>query len=878
MFDVRPLNERGELDMAKIKRIEAVLDLLYLSKSEWAEIRKNFKAAAPIRREKELGGLLKRPRRKTRTEEVILSESISVLPKKISLDWLPDFGREISEAVSPERDEILFWLEEIDRLDGFLKSGAELEEEKIFSPPQLRGGFRGGGVSEILSAPPPRLASRAKRATPSSAEEGEGFNPIPLFNDGIVFEAPIEREELIFPMVENEYQPEEVLINRQADQPPLKKLSAAVFKKGRRGFIAAAMAVFLVMFGLSTVGQGISAKSNILSSALSAYRAMLAAKDSAGNLDFSGAQVNFETAYQEFLMADQELNKMGRALIYLLEKLPGGSIVGSGAALVETGESLAKAGNIFSQIANLFIAGNFDDLIGQESLTRKMSQAISQLKAARAALEDADKSLGSVKLADLPVAMVEPVNALKEKLPIARRAAQQLEFWGGTFLDILGEKQAKKYLLIFQNNSEARATGGFIGTYGVLDLDQGRIKNLFIDGIFNLDGQLNEKIIPPEPIQKISSVWSTHDANWFADWPVSARKIMWFYEKAGGATADGVISITPTVIERLLELTGPIEMPAYGAVLDKNNFLEVTQYKVEIDYDKRLNQPKKILADFAPLFLDHLWQVWPDKSKEILTVILDSLVEKHILFYFSDKNLQSIFEQQGWAGKILATDKDYLSVVNTNINGYKTDKMVEQKIEHQAEIIADGSIINTVQITRTHHGGVSQYDYYNKVNADYLRVMVPLGSRLLSAHGQTRETINPPLNYEKLGFKRDADVAAQEDAARIDGVSGTRIFEEAGKTVFANWVYVSPGESATIIYRYILPFSLNLTEKNVSYSLMAQKQAGSLGSDFESILKWPANLKISWQYPDTLQMGDTQVRFAVNLNSDKFYGVVFAGR
>ncbi|HCX28112.1 MAG TPA: hypothetical protein DHI91_03160, partial [Candidatus Portnoybacteria bacterium] len=54
------------------------------------------------------------------------------------------------------------------------------------------------------------------------------------------------------------------------------------------------------------------------------------------------------------------------------------------------------------------------------------------------------------------------------------------------------------------------------------------------------------------------------DANWFADFPSSAKKIMSFYEKAGGSTADGVISLTPTIIERLLSMTGPIEMPAYN--------------------------------------------------------------------------------------------------------------------------------------------------------------------------------------------------------------------------------------------------------------------------------------------------------------------------
>jgi len=101
----------------------------------------------------------------------------------------------------------------------------------------------------------------------------------------------------------------------------------------------------------------------------------------------------------------------------------------------------------------------------------------------------------------------------------------------------------------------------------LLTIDQGAIKSLFVDGIFNVDGQLHEKIIPPRPIQKISTAWSMHDANWFADFPTSAQKIQWFYEKTGGPTTDGIISLTPTLIERLLGLTGPIPMPEHDVLL-----------------------------------------------------------------------------------------------------------------------------------------------------------------------------------------------------------------------------------------------------------------------------------------------------------------------
>lgn len=642
------------------------------------------------------------------------------------------------------------------------------------------------------------------------------------------------------------------------------------------GFLSAGCFIFLAIFGMSLVGQGLLAKDNILTSSLQAYRAMLAAKDSAAARNFSSAQVNFETAYQNFLSADRELGKMGRGIISLLENLPGGSAVGSGSFLVKAGENLAQAGQSFAKIAGSFSSEAAGGLFlnNQLSLTRKIAEIKQEMAAGQKYLFSANQYLTRIDGDDLPAAMTPQIENLKKKMPAVVEAAAQVESWSDIFLEILGSKKAKKYLLVFQNNSEARATGGFIGTYGVADIDEGCLKNLFIDGIFNLDGQLYEKIIPPRPIQKISTAWSAHDANWFADWPSSAKKISWFYEKAGGATVDGVISLTPAVVEKLLAITGPIDLPRYQIALDRQNFMDAVQQKVEIDYDKQLNQPKKILADFAPLFLEKLKQAWPQHSREIFNVLIESLAEKHLLFYFTDAALERAFSEQGWTGEILKTEKDYLSVVNTNINGFKTDKVVAQKIYHEAKIQDDGSIIDTVKIVREHLGGRTPYDWYNKVNADYLRVYVPLGSKLLSASGQTLEGYAPPVDYAALGFCADADILSQESGLTVD-LSGAQVFAESGKTVFGNWVYVSPGETVEIIYQYLLPFKIDWRQNSDTYSLLAQKQAGSAAGYFEGSLVIPLAARIDWQYPEGLQLSSAGAKFVSDLARDRFYGLVF---
>jgi len=48
---------------------------------------------------------------------------------------------------------------------------------------------------------------------------------------------------------------------------------------------------------------------------------------------------------------------------------------------------------------------------------------------------------------------------------------------------------------------------------------------------------------------------------------------MWFYEKSGGPTVDGVITLTPQIIEEFLAQTGSIDMQEeYGLIVDADNF------------------------------------------------------------------------------------------------------------------------------------------------------------------------------------------------------------------------------------------------------------------------------------------------------------------
>ncbi len=637
----------------------------------------------------------------------------------------------------------------------------------------------------------------------------------------------------------------------------------------------------LLIPALSYFQKALNTRTLLLAKSNDALGRLAQAKDNLSNSNFEKAALDFSESRQILSDASQEIEKMGGNFSEILRFVPGISKLASANYMISAGEHFSIAGkNIAESVESLNSLENpldFNNQANQPSLTDLFLNLQDGLQKSQEEISQAENDLNKVNIDDLPAEIRDKFLEIKSKLPIVNASIENFLDYSQIFLDILGYNGPRKYLFLFQNNQEMRATGGFIGSYGILDISNGRVKKLFVDNIYNPDGQLKARVIPPAPIQKMSAVWTMHDANWFPNFPTSAEKVSWFYEKTGGPTVDGVIAITPELLCDLLEITGPIEMPEYDVTIDAENFIEKTQKEVELDYDKEENQPKKIIADLTPKILDRVFSERELASiVKILKTLDSALAQKHLLLYSKNYNIQKLISEQRWSGEILNSNKDYLSVINTNINGYKTDGVIDETIHHQSEIQSNGTVVDTAAITRKHNGGNEEYDWWNKVNGDWMRVYVPKGAKLLAVSGHTREFVAPALDYQSLGFKRDPQLESVDDTARIDEESGTKIYEENNKTVFANWVYVSPGESVTITYKYVLPFKLSfdaLHHPADSFSVLYQKQSGSIGSKLVSEIKLPENMRSIWHWPDNLRQSENSYKMETVLTTDKFVGI-----
>lgn len=655
----------------------------------------------------------------------------------------------------------------------------------------------------------------------------------------------------------------------------------------RRFVIASSLSVLLLggsWFGIRLFENGMKMKGEVLGVSTVGYGELSQAVETAKAKNFAESNQLFQEAFVSFSAASDLFDVWNGTVIEAARFLPLVSKLSSGKYLVDAARDISAAGESMSKVGgSIFSLGN--PLAGNRNISflSVFREARGTIEHSEVLLSSALESLEKVSVTDLPEDNRNQFLELKAKLPEVLSGMRLFLAHGDVFADILGGNGPRKFLFLFENNQEMRATGGFIGSYAFLDIHDGRVRKFFVDGIFNPDGQLHTDIVPPEPIQKISAGWSLHDSNWFPDFPVSAEKAISFYEKTGGPTVDGVIAFTPEILRKFLAITGPIRMDAYGVTVDEDNFLETIQYQVEVAYDKEVNKPKQILSDMAPVLLDRIFGEGAPSGAfgKALAAVEVGLSEKQMLFYSRNSDVEQLIRNVGWSGEILSADQDYLSVIHSNINGYKTDGVINETITHHADIKDDGSVVDTVSVKRMHTGGHTGREWWDRVNADYMRVYVPLGSTLLSAEGYTRETVDSPLDYDTLHFSRDQDVERERMGTHIDPVSGTRISEDAGKTVFGNWVYVSPGESVKVTYTYLLPFRIDpsLTDNVLdSYSAVFQKQSGSTGSLLNSEIAFPERFQNVWQSEGNLVPFQHGVRLQTDLSYDRFVGILFSNQ
>ncbi|MCS7092926.1 MAG: DUF4012 domain-containing protein [Patescibacteria group bacterium] len=386
--------------------------------------------------------------------------------------------------------------------------------------------------------------------------------------------------------------------------------------------------------------------------------------------------------------------------------------------------------------------------------------------------------------------------------------------------EIFGSKEEKTYLVLYQNDKERRATGGFLTFYAVFKIKDGRISIVKSDDIYALDASISSHSKAPREIatyHKNVPFFYIRDSNLSPDFYQSVKIFESLYQRSNQKIKyDGIIAIDSKVLVDMLTIFGDTyaEGINFSSRIDRRCDCPQVLYTLfdivgrPVGYIKE--NRKGILGSLMFALVEKALKSSPSQYwGPFISNLIENLQQKHILVYFVDEEIQKAVEQVNFAGRIKDFDEDYLHINNVNFAGAKSNLFVREIIELRLE----GNKRNLIITYRNPYphsdcnlerGGLC----LNATLRNWLRVYVPKGSKLINFRGSLRKV---------------------------------NVYEDLGKTVFEGYLEVPTQGKAIVNVTYELPSAIS------QKALMIQKQPGVIEQ------RWIINLNGQKIFDDYLK-------------------------
>ncbi|OGZ00791.1 MAG: hypothetical protein A3B13_00405 [Candidatus Liptonbacteria bacterium RIFCSPLOWO2_01_FULL_45_15] len=410
---------------------------------------------------------------------------------------------------------------------------------------------------------------------------------------------------------------------------------------------------------------------------------------------------------------------------------------------------------------------------------------------------------------------------------------RHLDGFLGAVINWLSSEDERHILVLFENSSELRPGGGFIGSYADVVFSGGSIKSIEVHDINDADRKLEANIVPPKPLQAIQKSWTIANSNWFFDSSVSAAKTIQLMEKskmyAGKISFDGAIAVSPGVVSDILEITGPIDLQSRNLTISKDNFITEIQNEVQAAQAKGIPS-KRILAELVPELLLKLDSLKAQDNRLAAEKLNEWISKKDLVVYFKNTSIQNFLDFYGASGKIFEIPSDfngdYLAVPSANIGGGKSDLFIEQKVFFKTQLNSNGTANDHLEISRKHTAGKNDAWWYRLPNESYIKIFTPPDTSLSNFSGGWDRKISPKINYSKSGYVIDASIAEIESTLKKNfNFPTVEEFKESGKKVFGLWVKTDAGQTSKISMDYSVHL-FSPPSDGQKYQFVFEKQSG----------------------------------------------------
>lgn len=600
-------------------------------------------------------------------------------------------------------------------------------------------------------------------------------------------------------------------------------------------------------------------------------RLVLSLRDRAARLQQMAAeprQINLASLAQEVHGARHELTVLRgelSPLLWLGEKL--GGDLAAGRPLMDAAVEAVTAGD--ESLGALAPALN--DLSLASFSMSTLPRVLDALVTARPALQSASAHLDSAKeaMARIKRPLSPRVERLVERADQLISQAQQGT--GGALVapELLGRDSPRTYLVLVQNSDELRPTGGFISTLGRVVISHGAIiTQTFVDS-YAVDDFTKPYPDPPWQLLEYMNLelWVFRDSNWSPDFPTSARDAISLYQVSRPEPIYGVIGINQKLVQTLMPALEPLTVEGMPEPLTSENvermFREAWDPATGGDTTAWLYNRKKFIGATARAMMERLAAGGVNWMR-LGQGVFDTLRQRQVMIYSMGPEAAELARMK-WDGAVRVDRGDFLMLVDANVGYGKVNPLIDERVDYRVTLQPDGTGRAAVTVDYKHLGTQSgvictpmvPYDAavtYDKMIQrcyhDYLRLMVPQGSRLVSS------TSRPvPGAYLLSGKSADGKAKTLPD--------------EAGRSVFGQFFVVEYSQSLQTRIEYDLPVVVAAESGYRRYLLTLQKQAGTGDVPFRVTLTLPAGARLIETTPRPTAQAGVALEFNFKLDMDR---------
>lgn len=227
------------------------------------------------------------------------------------------------------------------------------------------------------------------------------------------------------------------------------------------------------------------------------------------------------------------------------------------------------------------------------------------------------------------------------------------------FVDtFLGDGEDRLYLLAAQNSAEIRASGGFPGSMGTIRIRDGVLTIGDFTGVNNiLAVYVDTPVSQVENILFLKSLNISRDADFCPDFERVAEIWTLGYEKMNKEPLDGVVSLTPSIIQKLLSIVGNLEL-SDGTLLTGENATRILQRDLYFEYfrvGKGVTTSNRIVdALFAETAKETMRMVTanlgPSQIVRYLDILHEGCADRTIMVWMKEDAEQEMVRRLGWSG------------------------------------------------------------------------------------------------------------------------------------------------------------------------------------------------------------------------------------